>query len=377
MHRYCLLTGATGLLGRYLLRDLLLNDVPVAALVRPERRRSAEERLDAIHSHWERELKQSLPRPVCIEGEITHPDLGISSQARAWIGEHCSSILHNAASLTFWGKDRTAEPWLSNLTGTENVLEFCRRAKIRDFHYISTAFVCGKRDTPVLDEDFDCGQTFRNDYEHAKFEAEKRVRLAAADWIDRLTVYRPGVIVGDSRTGYTSTYHGAYAYFQFAWLLVQYLPKGSDGLHFLPIRFNLTGEETHNFVTVDWVSACVTYLFCHAEHHGRTYHLTPKLMTTSRMLYEVMSKYFQFRGPTFDGPGALAAGDLNDIEKAFYEYVDRYQTYWNQEPLFDRSNIERAAPHLPCPTIDFASLTRMLDVAVKDNWGKKAKPVKA
>ena len=143
MHRYCLLTGATGLLGRYLLRDLLLNDVPVAALVRAEQQHSAEQRLEAVHSYWERELQRTLPRPVCIEGEITHPDLGLSPVARDWVAEHCSSILHNAASLTFWGKDRTGEPWLSNLTGTENVLEFCRRAKIRDFHYISTAFVCG------------------------------------------------------------------------------------------------------------------------------------------------------------------------------------------------------------------------------------------
>jgi thioester reductase-like protein len=100
---------------------------------------------------------------------------------------------------------------LSNLTGTRNLLQLCRETGVRQFDHVSTAYVCGKRPGPVFERELDCGQTFRNDYERSKCEAEKLVRAAAH--LDRVTVYRPAIIVGDSRTGYTTAYHGPYAYF--------------------------------------------------------------------------------------------------------------------------------------------------------------------
>jgi len=371
MTGYCLLTGATGLLGRYLLRDLILKGTPVAALVRGQNGQSAEARISTICERWESELGQPLPRPVCIEGDITTPDLGISPAQRLWISRHCASVLHNAASLTFVGSDRKRDPWRSNLSGTEHVLALCKATGIRALHYMSTAFVCGKTAGPVTEDAFEHGQVFCNDYENAKFEAEKRVR--SADFLERTTIYRPGIITGDSRTGYTSTYHGVYVYLQFVWLLSQYLEPDTDRGYYLPIRLNLTGDESHNFVPVDWVSAAASEIFHNSAHHGKTYHLTPSTMTTSRLIEEAMSRFYRYHGPTFVGPEALKAGGLNEMETSFYEYVGQYQPYWTQEPLFDRANVEKALPHLPCPAVDHACLTRMLDFAVKDNWGKRSK----
>src|SRR4029077_1502684 len=68
---YHLLTGATGLLGNYLLRDLLLKDVPVAVLVRPNRKQTARQRIEAALCAWDAELGISLPRPVVMEGDIS------------------------------------------------------------------------------------------------------------------------------------------------------------------------------------------------------------------------------------------------------------------------------------------------------------------
>jgi len=93
-------------------------------------------------------------------------------------------------------------------------------------------------------------------------------------------------------------------------------------------------------------------------------------MTTSRLLHDVMLPFYNFYGPTFVGPDGLTCENMNETEAFFYEYVARYQTYWLQEPTFDSSNVERALPHLRCPPIDFANLTRLLDFAMKDNWGK-------
>ena len=78
MNYHILLTGATGLLGRYLLRDLLLADTPVAVLVRRGRRQSAAERVEAMMLSWEAMLDRELPRPHVLEGDLTKPGLGLS-----------------------------------------------------------------------------------------------------------------------------------------------------------------------------------------------------------------------------------------------------------------------------------------------------------
>jgi thioester reductase-like protein len=198
-----LLTGATGLVGQYLVRDLLQAGTGLVVVIRPQGRESGRQRLARILAHWEGELGQPLARPVCLEGDLTREGLGLNEEARNWVAQNCGSVLHNAASLTFVGADRAGEPWLSNFTGTRNVLVFCKAAGLREFHDVSTAYVCGQRADLIREQELDCGQEFRNDYEHSKCEAEKLVR--SAPFLDRVTVYRPAIIVGDSRTGYTVT----------------------------------------------------------------------------------------------------------------------------------------------------------------------------
>jgi nucleoside-diphosphate-sugar epimerase len=278
-------------------------------------------------------------------------------------------VIHNAASLTFFGKDRNEDPWLSNLTGTQNVLQFCEKAGLRHLHYMSTAYVCGKRPEVILESELDDSAGFRNDYEHCKFEAEKLVR--SASFLDSLTIYRPAIIVGDSRTGYTSTYHGLYTYFQFAWMLRQYANLQEDGRWHVPVRLNVTGDERRNLIAVDWVSAVTTYLVLNPKHHGQTYHLTPPNPVTAREIEEAMCSHLGYYGPTFVGPDGLGKGDLNEVERLFYEYVGRYAPYWAQEPIFDCTNIRTAVPHLPCPRIDAACMHRLMEFAIQDRWVKK------
>jgi thioester reductase-like protein len=306
---------------------------------------------------------------VCLEGDISSPGLGLSSTERRWAAQHVGPVLHNAASLNFTGKDHAKEPWLSNKTGTAHVLEFCREARLRELHYMSTAYVSGRRPGVIRESELDCGQEFRNDYEQSKMEAEKLVR--AASFLDRLTVYRPAIIVGDSRTGYTTTYHAFYSYVYFVWLYVRDAARDSAGRAHAPVRLNLTGNEHRNLVPVDWIAAAASHIVHHPRLHCRTYHLTPTQPVTARELEGVLAQYFQFHGPTFVGQESL--GKLNDLEHQFYTFVNQYQPYWAQEPRFDCGNTLAALPDLPCPAVDVACLTRLIDYAVQDDWGKRRK----
>jgi thioester reductase-like protein len=363
-----LLTGGTGLLGSYLLRDLLSRAVPIAVLARPKGKDSAAARVEQVLAHWDAELGRRLPRPLVLEGDVTSPGLGLDAAARGWAADRRPAVLHGAASLTFVGADRAREPWLSNLTGTANVLAFCRDARLRELHYVSTAYVCGTRPGPVREDDPDYGPAFRNDYERSKSEAEGLVR--SADFLDRVTVYRPAIIVGDWRTGYTTTYHGLYPYLHFAWILSRHAPREADGRWHAPVRLNLTGNERRNLVPVDWVSAALTELLLNSRHHGRTYHLTPTEPTTAREIEEAMAAHFNYYGPTFVGPDGLAGG-MNELEEAFYAQVEQYAPYWSAEPAFDATNTRAALPGLPCPRVDRACLHRLIDFAIADQWGKR------
>lgn len=162
MADYILLTGSTGLLGRYLLRDLLLAGRRVAVVVRPFKNQPVQHRIEAILQHWEKELGTQLGRPICLAGDVTKPLLGLNDKALDWVAQHCTSLIHSAASLTFL-EEGDGEPWRTNLEGTGHVLALCHFAGIRELHYVSTAYVCGMREGTILESELECGQAFRND----------------------------------------------------------------------------------------------------------------------------------------------------------------------------------------------------------------------
>jgi thioester reductase-like protein len=370
---YVLLTGVTGLVGRYLVRDLLQTNVRLAVLVRPSRRQTARQRMETLLAEWEEELGHALPRPVVLEGDISEPDLGLDPAALRWISEHCDSIIHNAASLQFVATSKESEPWRSNVQGVQHVLDVCQQAGIRQFHHVSTAYVCGLREGLILESELDVGQTLSNDYEQSKVEAEKLVR--SAPFIDSLTVYRPAIITGDSQTGYTTTYHGFYAPVQLSWTFARNYELNETGLRPGRFRFPLAGYETKNLVPVEWVSAVMAHIFTHPEHHGKTYHLTPRHRVQARLLGDVLEQECGFYAVRFQRDGE-DAGAITEVEQTFRELIGVYATYWRDDPVFDTTNTVAAAPHLPCPSMDRATLAMMARVAIDTNFAApRSKPI--
>jgi len=371
---YTLLTGATGLVGRYLIRDLLGRGHRIAVVVRSTKKETAQERVEAILQMWEQQMGQLLPRPVCLEGDVNEPNLGLSPGDREWVATHCDRTIHNAAVLTFHGKDRAEDPWRTNVGGTRNTLETCRELGIRDLHYVSTAYVCGTREGVIREDELDCGQGFRNDYEHSKLLAETMVR--EADFLEQLTVYRPAVIAGDSMTGYTNTYHGLYMYLKLMSVLVWNQEPGPDGRRYTPVRLNMTGDERRNIVPVDWVSAVMVRLFDTPEAHGGTYHLAPQEALTPRQIIDAGYKHFNSYGVEFCGPDGNDAGSAGEMDEAAQEHKAIYAPYETTDPFFDMTNTERFAADLPCPKIDEAMLHRFWRYGEEDQWGKR-RPQKA
>jgi len=371
---YHLLTGATGLLGSYLLRDNLRAGHRVAVLVRPTRHESARGRIETILARWEKETGLVLPRPVVLEGDLSESDLDLDARSLQWIVDHCDSVIHSAASLTFRGVDPKGEPWRTNVEGTRRVLELCRLTGIRKFHHVSTAYVCGLREGRILESELDVGQEMGNDYEASKTAAEKMVR--GAGFLDSPTIYRPAIIVGDSRTGYTTTFHGFYALLKLAHTLVSRVVLGATDGRPLIGMFGLHGSERKNFVPVDWVSAVISRIFSRPEFHGGTYHLTSRSPMTVAEMTAVIQDAIETWSQLAD-PSDAGRCDGTWFDRTFRQELEIYRAYWRGDPIFDHVNVTRAVPDLPCPVMDAEMLMRLARYAIKANFGRpRPRPLK-
>lgn len=367
---YVLLTGATGLVGQYLLKDLFLRQQKLAVLVRPSRKFSAVERVEVIMQRWERELNRSLPRPIVLEGNLDSETFQLSSEDQNWVAENCDQIIHNAAVLKFECSDLGGEPWKTNFTGTKNAIEFATRSGIDKFHYVSTAYVSGIRDV-FKESDFDCGQEFRNEYERSKFEAEKLVRQC--DQFSSTTIFRPAVIVGDSTNGYTASYHGLHVYLRLMATLIPQQQPDENGTRHTPIKMNVEADQPRNLVPVDWVSRVISEVVCRDQAHGKTYHLVPDHGPTHRELLDHCYEYFNSDGVQFSGAANDQSGKYNDNEFAqqFLSNVAVYSAYDKSDPSFDKSNVEGLGTEFQCPGIDKHAIFRFIDFGTNDKWGKK------
>ncbi|TWT34287.1 SDR family oxidoreductase [Blastopirellula retiformator] len=366
--KYHLLTGATGLLGRYLIRDLTLADIPLAVVVRGSRFESAAQRIETAMAYWETELGRALVRPVVLEGDIAKPGLGMSQADQAWVAQNCEAVVHSAASLTFYADEEDGEPWRSNIQGTRNVLGLCRDAGIRQLHHVSTAYVCGRRRDVIREEEVDVGQEPSNDYESSKLTAEKEVR--AADFLDVLTMHRPSIIVGDAETGFTVSYHGFYTPLRLVHALVTSLPWDLFVQCDLLGALKLDGSERKNLVPVDWVSAAMTEVIRKPELHGQTYHFTnPNPATVADMLGSLASMVMALAKPGKEASEAAKNISIDDVAANFREQMWVYQSYWSDDPSFDSTHTEQALPYLPCPPVDDAMMDRLVAFALEKNFG--------
>lgn len=209
-----LFTGFPGFLGKELVPRILLraaDDVAVC-LVQPKYADLARRRVEEItarHPPLARRLQLA-------EGDITLPDLGLGTAARELKG--CvKEIYHLAAAYDLSVKRELALK--VNVSGTRNVLDFAADCpSLRRLFYVSTCFVSGKYVGVFTERDLDRGQAFNNFYEETKFLAEVEVQSRMEKGFPA-TIYRPGIVVGDSRTGATQKYDGPY--FIIRWLLRQ------------------------------------------------------------------------------------------------------------------------------------------------------------
>jgi thioester reductase-like protein len=361
--RAVLLTGATGLLGQYLLRDLLLTGYVVAVFARDSKHGcAAQHRIAEIVAFWSERLRRKLPTPLVLAAELGPDKLGLTISDKQWLGKHCQAVIHSAANLSF-RETPQGEPWRTNLGGTESLLALCRDAGVPEWHQVSTAFVCGRRSGLIAEEDLDSSPSFHNPYEESKFQAEQLVRQMPGI---RATIYRPAVIVGDSRTGHTTSFNGVYRFMELAVRLASV--NSTAGETHLPLRLPLTGNELWNLVPVDWVSRTIVELLAMPQWNGQTFHLVSRSPVSTRVVRDVGAEVLNLPGVEFAGPKGVA--HPSRLEQLFLDGIQEYWPYLGGNPAFTCVNTSAALPDLPPPPVDRSMLERLIRFAVANRWGR-------
>jgi thioester reductase-like protein len=356
------LTGATGLLGRYLLRDLLASGRPVGVLIRDSSSASAPERLAELQWFCEESLRRALPRPMLVQGDLRSPGLGLGSVERHWLARHARAVIHSAAYVSYQPTP-DGEPWQTNVLGTRRLLELCQTLGITQMHHLSTAFVCGDRRGLVYEDELDCGGGSKNAYERSKFASEELVRQFPGI---QTTIYRPSVVVGDSRTGYTCTYHHFYRFLELSYRLSA---RPSARRQRVPLRLPLTGAETQNIVPVDWVARALLALVDRPRWHGRTYHLAAWQSVRLDEIKSIFEELLPLEGIQWAGSGGVS--DPTPMEQLVLEEFQDYWSYLYSNLDFDCRNTRQTLPDMPPPRFDRQLVARLLEFAQADNWGRQ------
>ena len=244
-------TGATGFIGRHLVERLLQREGDIHVLVRE----GSEEKLEAIVDRL-----GGAGRIHAVAGDLSEPFLGVAAEARDALRGTVDHFFHLAAIYDMTADE--TENALLNVGGTQYAIDLANDLESGTFHHVSSIAVAGEFEGHFTEDMFDEGQKLPTAYHRTKYESEKLVRgRIKGSW----RVYRPGIVVGDSRTGEMDKIDGPYYFFK----VIQKVR------HALPEWFPLVGLEVGwtNLVPVDFVAAAMDHIAHQPGLDGQAFHL--------------------------------------------------------------------------------------------------------
>ncbi|WP_320007192.1 non-ribosomal peptide synthetase [Maridesulfovibrio sp.] len=274
---HLLLTGATGTLGIYLLRELLQSTkAKVTAIVRAVDDHAAQKRLaDFYLERFGSSLEDDgRERVEILAGDLGRDDFGLSAQSFERLAGDVDAILHSAALTSHYGDWEVFET--ANVTSVKNLVAFARRGREKAVHHISTTSIGsgdveGRNRILFTEFDVDLGQKPGNLYVRSKLEAEILLEKYRAEGL-AVNVYRAGNITCDSQTGVFQSNVEDNAFYQ---QLRCYVNLGAAP--------DLT--DSRNMSYVDQSAQAIVAALIRPGVLGQTFHIhNPHLMSLSKAL---------------------------------------------------------------------------------------------
>jgi len=263
-------TGATGFIGRNLVARLLQREGTVYALVRAGSRG----RLEELRTSWGADGARVVP----VAGDLSQPSLGVSEEDLVAMRGEVDHFFHLAAIYDITADAESQE--VANVEGTRHAIELAGAIEAGCFHQVSSIAAAGLYKGEWREDMFDEAQRLdTNPYFRTKHESERLVREESTrPW----RVYRPGIVVGDSRTGEIDKIDGPYYFFKALQRLRRVTPS------WLP-TIGIEGGEI-NIVPVDYVADAIDHIAHKPKLDGRAFHLTDPNPKTAGEVINLFAK---------------------------------------------------------------------------------------
>ena len=247
-------TGATGFIGKRLVAKLLLRpESTVYILVR-----AVEIPLmEGFREYWGVDEERIVP----IVGDLSEPNLGVAKTDIRKLKGKITHFFHLAA---IYDLNASAEvQQRANVDGTRNTVGLAEALAVKHFHLVSSIASAGLFEGLFREDMFEEAENLDNPYFRTKHDSEGIVRKECkVPW----RIFRPGIVVGDSRTGEADKIDGPYYFFK----LIQKMRKA------LPSWMPTIGIEGGriNVVPVDFVVSAMDYIAHLKGEDGKCFHLT-------------------------------------------------------------------------------------------------------
>ncbi len=248
-----LVTGATGFIGRHLILELAKRGEPVYVLVRAE----SLGKFDQLQQFW----GDASRHIVAVVGDLTEPLLGVSDQTRTKLRGQIKHCFHLGALYDLTAGNESTD--LVNVLGTDHALALADDLTVGCFHLVSSIAAAGLYPGTFTETMFEEAEGLDHPYFRTKHESEALVRRQRrVPW----RIYRPGMVVGHSATGYIDKIDGPYYFFKMLQKLRRTIPQ------WMPL-IGIEGGQI-NLVPVDYVARAMDHLAHLPGQDGQCFHLT-------------------------------------------------------------------------------------------------------
>ncbi|KDN58220.1 SDR family oxidoreductase [Exiguobacterium sp. AB2] len=278
---------------------------------------------------------------VLVEADITLPEVVLDPIMRSIIEREVNYIFHLAAAYDLSIPYDVG--YRINLLGTKHITSLAKRAPhLKRYVYFSTAYVSGRRQGTVYENELWHRVRFKNHYEATKYEAEAIVSREFGSM--PITIIRPGIVIGHSVTGETKKFDGVY----FVLKLMDQLRQAA------PLPYIGRQNVEVNLVPYDYVVEATAYLAHAPAGLGRTFHLTDPFPHGIREVYRMIHETMFARAPRGTIPHIAAEAGFSALKlQERYGVPRELLDYFKHQVRFDTTQTMRAlsGTGIVCPDL--------------------------
>ncbi|MFN6470448.1 MAG: thioester reductase domain-containing protein [Nostoc sp. SerVER01] len=330
------LTGGTGFLGAFIIRELLQETkADIYCLVRADNPEAGKTKLQnnlQQYAIWQEEYNSRI---IPVVGDLSLPLLGLGLEQFQILAAKIDSIYHSGALLNYVYPYSALKA--ANVLGTQEVLRLACQVKVKPVHYVSSVAVfestayAGK---VVKEQDeFSHWEGIYLGYSQTKWVAEKLVKIARDRGLP-VTIYRPPLISGDSKTGICNTHD-----------FINLMAKGCLQMGSFP-----DVEYMLDMSPVDYVSKAIVYLSRQKESIGKAFHLQHPQPAPLKVLVDWIRSFgYSVEMISYEKWQSELINNVSSVDNPLYTLRPFLLERWSDEQLtIPDLYLQARRPHISC-----------------------------